>query len=128
MEKLLLDLEHCYGIKKLKADLDFSKKSAIAIYAPNGAMKSSLAKTFQDIADEENSGDRIFKDRINKRVVTDEKGTALPPESVMVVLPYEEAFGHSEKTSTLLVNSKLREEYEKLNLGMKTLGSGYSPP
>ncbi|RWM76868.1 hypothetical protein [Mesorhizobium sp.] len=82
-------------------------------------MKSSLAKTFQDIADEENSGDRIFKDRINKRVVTDEKGTALPPESVMVVLPYEEAFGHSEKTSTLLVNSKLREEYEKLNLGFE---------
>lgn len=34
LEKLLLDLEHCYGIKKLKADLDFSKKSAIAIYAP----------------------------------------------------------------------------------------------
>lgn len=119
LEKLLLDLEHCYGIKKLKADLDFSKKNAIAIYAPNGAMKSSLAKTFQDIADGENSGDRIFKDRINKRVVTDEKGTALPPESVMVVLPYEEAFGHSEKTSTLLVNSKLREEYEKLNLGFE---------
>ncbi|RWM54059.1 MAG: hypothetical protein EOR85_30770 [Mesorhizobium sp.] len=79
----MLDLEHCYGIKKLKADLDFSKKSAIAIYAPNGAMKSSLAKTFQDIADEENSGDRIFKDRINKRVVTDEKGTALPPEKAL---------------------------------------------
>ncbi|UVK35644.1 hypothetical protein LHFGNBLO_006484 (plasmid) [Mesorhizobium sp. AR10] len=115
----MLDLEHCYGIKKLKADLDFGKTNAIAIYAPNGAMKSSLAKTFQDIADGKDSGDRIFKDRINKRMVTDEKGNALPPESVMVVLPYEEAFGHSEKTSTLLVNSKLRAEYEKLNLGFE---------
>ncbi|RUZ29382.1 phage infection protein [Mesorhizobium sp. M7A.F.Ca.US.007.01.2.1] len=119
MNKLLLNLENCYGIKKLKADLDFSNTNAIAIYAPNGAMKSSLAKTFQDIADGKSSGDRIFKDRINKRVVSDEKGVALSPESIMVVLPYEEAFGHSEKTSTLLVNSKLREEYEKLNLGFE---------
>ncbi|KUM23667.1 phage infection protein [Mesorhizobium loti] len=119
MEKLLMDLEHCYGIKKLKEELDFRKTSAIAIYAPNGAMKSSLAKTFQDVAAGEQSGDRIFKDRANKRVIADEKGAPLAPQSVMVVLPYEEVFGHNEKTSTLLVNSKLREEYERLNTGFE---------
>lgn len=119
MEKLLVDLEHCYGIKKLKTELDFRKTSAVAIYAPNGAMKSSLARTFKDIAAGALSGDLIFKDRANKRVVTDESGAVLPPESIMVVLPYDEVFGHTEKTSTLLVNSKLREEYEKLNLGFE---------
>lgn len=119
MQRLLLDLEHCYGIKKLNAELDFTKTSAIAIYAPNGAMKSSLAKTFQDIATGEQSRDRIFKDRANKRIITDEGHVALPPENIMVVLPYDEVFGHTEKTSTLLVNSKLREEYEKLNLGFE---------
>ena len=47
--ELKLDLENCYGIRKLKAEFDFAKSKAYAIYAPNGAMKSSLAKTFQDI-------------------------------------------------------------------------------
>jgi hypothetical protein len=42
MKALKLDLENCYGIKQLKVDLDFSRGSAIAIYAPNGSMKRSL--------------------------------------------------------------------------------------
>ncbi len=60
MNKLNVDLENCYGIKKLAKQFDFSKQKAYAIYAPNGAMKSSLAKTFKDIAEGEASSDRIF--------------------------------------------------------------------
>jgi hypothetical protein len=33
---------------------------------------------------------------------------------VVVVRPYDHEYGHTEKTSTLLVNSKLRGEYEGL--------------
>ena len=113
---LNLELESCYGIRKLKTTFDFSKTKAYAIYAPNGAMKSSLAKTFQDIADNLPSKDRIFAGRASKRIVTDGAGVDLPRESVLVVRPYDEVFGHSEKTSTLLVNAKLRDEYEKLHL------------
>jgi len=51
MKKLNIDLENCYGIKKLKTQFDFSQGKAYAIYAPNGAMKTSLAQTFKDIAD-----------------------------------------------------------------------------
>ncbi|WP_342239682.1 hypothetical protein [Inquilinus sp. OTU3971] len=116
LEKLQIDLEHCYGIKKLNAELDFSKTSSIAIYAPNGAMKSSLAKTFQDVASGIASGDKIFVKRQNKRVIADEKGAALPPESILVVLPYDEMLGQNAKTATLLVNSTLRKEYEELNV------------
>src|SRR5271168_1656467 len=112
--QLNLDLENCYGIKKLIAKFDFSKSKAYAIYAPNGAMKSSLAKTFQDIADKTPSKDRIFPGRASKRVITDATGADLPSESVFVVRPYDEVFGHSAKTSTLLVNAKLREEYAQL--------------
>jgi energy-coupling factor transporter ATP-binding protein EcfA2 len=115
VQRLSLDLEHCYGIKKLQAKLDFSSTRAIAVYAPNGSMKSSLAQTFQDIADEKDSKDRIFPARVCKRVITDETGAELPPASVLVVRPYEEAMGHSTKTATLLVNANLRAEYEKLH-------------
>lgn len=116
MKQLNIDIENCYGIKKLKTSFDFSKYSACAIYAPNGAMKSSLARTFQDIAEGTKSRDRIFPDRVNKRVITDEKGVDLPSESVLVVRPYDEELGHSKKTSTLLVNATLRKEYEQLHL------------
>lgn len=122
MKQLKVELQHCYGIKSLKEQFDFSNASACAIYAPNGAMKSSLAKTFQDIADSKASGDRIFPDRVCKRAVVDDEGVEVPPECILVVRPYDEVFGHTERTSTLLVNAALREEYERLHLDKGTSG------
>lgn len=116
MNKLNVDLENCYGIKKLQAQFDFSQHKAYAIYAPNSAMKSSLAQTFKDVADATASKDRIFPARVCSRNITDENGVDLPKESVLVVRPYDEVFGHTEKTSTLLVDSKLRKEYEQLHI------------
>ena len=63
MDKVSIDLKHCYGIKALKRDLDFTKTRAYAIYAPNGVMKSSLAQTFADAAKGDDSHDRIFPGR-----------------------------------------------------------------
>lgn len=63
MQTLKIKLENCYGIKKLKTDLDFSQARAIAVYAPNGAMKTSLAQTFRDLREGKDSLDRIFTDR-----------------------------------------------------------------
>jgi hypothetical protein len=116
MNKLNVELENCYGIKKLQAQFDFSQHKAYAIYAPNGAMKTSLAQTFKDIAGGTASKDRIFPDRVCIRKITDETGIDLPKESVLVIRPYDGEFGHTEKTSTLLVDSKLRKEYEELHI------------
>jgi len=44
MNKLKIDLEHCYGIKKLEQDFDFNEGSVISIYAPNGLMKTCSCK------------------------------------------------------------------------------------
>ena len=112
---LTLDLENCYGIRKLEATLDFSKTKAIAIYAPNGSMKSSLAQTFHDIANGQVSKDRIFPNRVSRRVIKDETGANISRDSVRVVRPYDETMGHSSRTSTLLVNQELRQEYEQLH-------------
>ena len=116
MNQLNFELENCYGIKKLQTQLDFSQNKAYAIYAPNGAMKTSLAQTFKDIAGGTVSKDRIFPDRVCIRKITDETGIDLPKENVLVIRPYDEEFGHTEKTSTLLVDSKLRKEYEELHI------------
>lgn len=114
MKTLTLELEHCYGIRRLQTTLDFSKAKAIAVYAPNGSMKTSLARTFEDIAAGTDSKDRIFPTRATKRVVK-LGGADLPKESVLVVRPYDEVFGHNAQTSTLLVNADLRKEYESLH-------------
>ncbi len=115
MKTVSIDLENCYGIKKLQAEFDFSKAKACAVYAPNGSMKSSLAQTFQDVADGVASKDRIFPARACRREIKDETGADLPKEGVLVVRPYDEVLGHSPKTSTLLVNPALRQEYEALH-------------
>lgn len=114
MKKLVVKLENCYGIRELDAEFNFDKGGACALYAPNGAMKSSLALTFQDIAQNLSSKDRIFTSRQTSRKVTDEKGLDLVPEQIFVIQPYDQQFGHTEKTSTLLVDNVLRQEYERL--------------
>ena len=115
MNRLSVDQRNCYGIKKLTRNFDFSETTVYAIYAPNGSMKSSLAQTFKDIADEQQSLDRIFPSRTTVREITDENGRTLHPESVLLLPPYDEFFSHTEKTSTLLVNNSLRKEYERLH-------------
>ncbi|MCY4518474.1 MAG: hypothetical protein OXB99_14690 [Acidimicrobiaceae bacterium] len=114
VQKIGIHLENCYGIKQLNAELDFSGTPVYAIYAPNGAMKSSLAKTFQDVADRTESQDRIFPKRKTIREIVDEHGHEIEAENVLVVTPYDEEFGVNEKTSTLLLDAKLKQEYERL--------------
>lgn len=119
MQALKLNLEYCYGIKKLEHAFDFKRCNAVALYAPNGAMKSSLAKTFLDIADKKKSSDKMFPDRPTKRLVLDENDAELDPDSVLIIRPYDEDFGNSEKISTLLVNPALRKEHQELNEGVE---------
>jgi hypothetical protein len=116
MDRVRIDLKHCYGIKSLKYDFDFSNAPAFAIYAPNGAMKSSLAHTFEDLAKGNQPSDRIFPARVTTCQVTDEKGADISGARVFVIGPYDEGLGPSEKTSTLLVNAELRTEYTQLQV------------
>jgi len=114
MKTLTFELEHCYGIKSLTQEFDFSDGGAYAIYAPNGVMKTSLAKTLKDVAEKKESRDEIFLDRITTRKITDENNQPIPSESVFVVGPYDEELGVTEQTSTLLLDADLREEYDQL--------------
>jgi hypothetical protein len=118
MDRVSVDLKNCYGIKALEGEFDFGDTRAYAIYAPNGAMKSSLAQTFQDVATGTPSSDRIFPARTTTRKITDEHGAEIDRDHVFVVLPYNEALGHTEKTSTLLVNAILQQEYTQLYIAI----------
>jgi hypothetical protein len=119
MKQLSVALENCYGIKQLEYLFDFSVASVYAIYAPNGSMKTSFAQAFKDIAAGTPSKDRIFPARVCTRVAKDDNGADLDPQTVLVLPPYDEFFTHDERTSLLLVNDKLRKEYEQLHLGIE---------
>ena len=114
MQRLKLRLKNCYGIKSLETDFDFSSTRAYALYAPNGVMKSSLARTLQDVAEQSESKDRIFSQRDTVRQITDENGLDIASENVLVVIPYDEEIKLSEQTSTLLLDPRLKQEYDGL--------------
>lgn len=114
MTKIKIEFENCYGIKKLNYIFDFSEKSTYAIYAPNGVMKTSFAKSFLDFTKKQQSNDAIFKDRKTKRKITNETDVELGNDAVFVVLPYAQDF-KSSRISTLLVNKLLKEKYEKIH-------------
>ena len=77
-------------------------------------MKSSLADTFQDAAAEKESEDRIFKSRKTVRKITDEAGSEVEGQRVLVVEPYDETLNVTEQTSTLLLEPRLKKEYDDL--------------
>ena len=77
-------------------------------------MKSSLAHTFQDAAAEKESEDRIFKSRKTVRKITDEAGSEVEGQRVVVVEPYDETLNVTEQTSTLLLEPRLKKEYDDL--------------
>lgn len=114
MERITLSLRNCYGIKRLEKSLDFSRTRAFALYAPNGVMKSSLANTFQDAAEGQVSKDRIFPSRQTIRDITDEHGKPIQGSRVLVVQPYDEHLRVTERTSTLLLDAELKEDYDNM--------------
>ena len=117
MNKLNIELENCYGIKKLKCNFDFTEKSTYSIYAPNGIMKTSFANTFMDLSNGVESKDLIFKGRKTKRIINDENNAEISGEQVFVIVPYNKEY-KSNKISTLLVNKELKEKYEQIHFNI----------
>lgn len=112
MQKVSIHLENCYGIGKLVYEFDFSQANAYSVYAPNGFMKTSLSKSFLDLSRNKDSSDLIHPERETKREIKVETGNDLKFEQVFVIEPYNESFD-SEKTSLLLVNQTIKQQYDE---------------
>lgn len=109
--KLYVDLKNCYGISELVHEFDFNVTKCYAVYAPNGFMKTSFSKTFDDLAKGKETKDLIFLDRVPSRIIKDDAGNEIAADSIFVVEPYNADFA-SEKTSLLLVNSTVKQKYD----------------
>lgn len=112
MRKIKFNLQNCYGIKNLDEELTFSNRT-FAIYAPNGVMKTSFAKTLRDVSTNSPTKDLVFSDRETVREILVDN-VAITPEKVFVIESYKEDY-QSDKVSTLLANRILKEEYERIH-------------
>ena len=108
MQELQMNLENCYGIKKLNETIDYSNNNVAIIYAPNGTMKSSLAKTFEAIRDDRQVEEKVYglKSLCN---IFDEDNVALSKEQIIVINPFDEKA--YEGQGLLMANESLRKAY-----------------
>ncbi len=108
--KLKVHFRHCYGIKELKHEFDFGTKNVFAIYASNGTMKTSFAKTFVDFSKNKYSKDEIYEERETIRDIKDENED-LSQDVVFVIQPYDEEY-QSDDIASLLINKDLKKQYD----------------
>ena len=111
MKKLIVELKNCYGIHEFTHTFSFEESRSNLIYASNGTMKTSFAKTFLDISKGLNPKDGIFEDRITTCRITDETGSQIDPNRIFVIESEKTEYS-SEKISLLMANKDLRIKYE----------------
>lgn len=112
MQKLKLDLQNCYGIKQMNETIDYSNNNVAIIYAPNGTMKSSLAKTFEAIRDDRQVEEKIYGLK-SLYSISDEDNVALSKEKIIVINPFDE--NAYEGQGLLMANEALREAYQNIH-------------
>ncbi|MDP3680028.1 MAG: hypothetical protein Q8R22_04270 [Flavobacterium sp.] len=120
MDKLKIDFENCFGIGKLNYEFDFTKSKSFLIYAPNGTMKTSFAKTFDLISKKDAKNqpcDRIYNLRVPKfEVLIDD--ISINPDSILVVNAEDNGFDASSKISTFLASKELKNKYDEIYLDL----------
>ena len=115
MNKINLNLEHCFGITKLSQELTFEGENTVLIYAPNGLMKTSLAKTLQLYGqDKVDKVKDVVADVAGNIDIKDEQGNVILPTSIYVS-NCEEADSETPKNITsFLADTLLKEQYDKI--------------
>lgn len=107
MDKLNVDLQNCFGIQEMHHEFDFHGDNIIAIYARNGLMKTSFAKTFQKIQANKTDDicDAIFGDAGIMTVNID--GRDIVSDDVFVIKSFESSY--ESDITTLLVKDTIKE-------------------
>ena len=118
--------KNCYGLKQFNLqNINFSRCNKALIYAPNGVMKSSLSKVFDDISKGATTCDRIFQNVVSNYSVTHytsryvyssanrTQPTAI--DRIYVVNTFNNSFEFTKETvSTLLADETTRNAYNVL--------------
>ncbi len=108
MDKVKIELENCYGIQKMNESINYINNNVAVIYAPNGTMKSSLAKTFEAIRNGKPVEERVFGYTSSCKIV-DENDASILADSIIVINPFDE--NAYQNQGVLMANDELRKKY-----------------
>ncbi|MDR0675797.1 MAG: hypothetical protein LBF97_02010 [Elusimicrobiota bacterium] len=113
MDKIDIFFKNCYGIKLLETSFDFTKNKSFIIYASNGSMKTSFAKTFKDFAEGKDSCDNIYPAKKADRKILKQNQKEVDKREIFVINSYDQTYRPS-KIETLLINEQIKNEYDKI--------------
>lgn len=110
--KVSVQFKYCYGIKHLEFTFNFSERNVIAVYARNGTMKTSFAKTLKKIQMEqaEEICDAIFEIKGTASVKADNRD--IKTTELFVINSFETAY--QSNLSPLLVNEEIKNHLHDL--------------
>lgn len=117
MNQLYINLDHCYGIGKLDQKIEFGRKKACVIYAPNGTMKTSLTETIKDLIAGKAPNDRVFTERVSKAEIKIDNNN-ISKENCYVFDNNKE--DGSKSISKFLANKELKDQFDKINSNIES--------
>ncbi len=117
MKKTEIELKNCFGIGEFIHKFNFEEleTNSFLIYAPNGTMKTSFAKTLNLISkdDSKSIGDKVYPDRpTNFNILAD--GNAIVSNSILVVNAEDNNYDSSSKISSFIASKDLKEKYDNI--------------
>ncbi|MBK8944105.1 MAG: hypothetical protein IPM32_02435 [Ignavibacteriae bacterium] len=129
MNLIEIQLENCFGIGKLDQNFDFGhlNSNSILIYAPNGTMKTSFAKTLDLIAKNDTKSmpcDKVYDDRITSYIINVD-GNAISNESILVVNAEDGSYDSSNKISSFIASQDLKKKYDEIYTDLEKQKSAY---
>lgn len=111
MDKLSIDIKNCYGIGRLQHEINYANASVGIVYAPNGTMKTSLTKTFQNLIENHTPCDEIYTGRESSSKIQID-GNDITKDNIYI-FSNEDKDG-TKQISTFLVDAVLKKEYDTI--------------
>lgn len=129
MNLIEIKLENCFGIGKLEQKFDFGQlnSNSILIYAPNGTMKTSFAKTLDFIAKNDTKSmpcDKVYDNRITSHIINVD-GNAISNDSILVVNAEDNSYDSSNKISSFIASQDLKRKYDEIYTDLEKQKSEY---
>lgn len=115
MNRISLNLNHCFGITKLSEELTFEEENVVLIYAPNGLMKTSFAKTLQLYRQGKTDKVKdVVADIAGDISIKDEDGNIVLPSSIYVSNCEEPDSETPQNITSFLADSILKQQYDNI--------------
>lgn len=129
MNIIEIQLRNCFGIGSLDHKFDYGQlnTNSFLIYAPNGTMKTSFAKTLDLIAKNDSKSmpsDRVYGNRATTHNILAD-GNTIANESILVVNAEDNTYDTSTKISSFIASKELKKKYDEIYSDLENKKSEY---